>query len=45
MAHVHRVRNVGAENLEFWVTFLDVSVGSPQRIEAEAVPGWVDPAC
>jgi quercetin dioxygenase-like cupin family protein len=37
--HVHQVRNTGAANLEFWVTFLDVPVGSPQRIEAD------DPGC
>jgi quercetin dioxygenase-like cupin family protein len=43
--HVHRVRNAGTENLEFWVTFLDIPVGSPQRIEAETQPGWVDPGC
>jgi quercetin dioxygenase-like cupin family protein len=44
--HVHRVRNVGATNLEFWVAFLDIPVGSPQRIEPEiADPDWVEPAC
>jgi quercetin dioxygenase-like cupin family protein len=37
--HVHQVRNSGAANLEFWVTFLDIPVGSPQRIEAD------DPGC
>jgi quercetin dioxygenase-like cupin family protein len=37
--HVHQVRNAGASNLEFWVMFLDVPVGSPQRIEAD------DPGC
>jgi quercetin dioxygenase-like cupin family protein len=37
--HVHQVRNTGTANLEFWVTFLDVPVGSPQRIEAD------DPGC
>lgn len=37
--HVHQVRNTGASNLEFWVTFLDIPVGSPQRIEAD------DPGC
>jgi quercetin dioxygenase-like cupin family protein len=37
--HVHQVRNIGASNLDFWVTFLDVPVGSPQRIEAD------DPGC
>jgi quercetin dioxygenase-like cupin family protein len=37
--HVHQVRNVGTSNLEFWVTFLDTPVGSPQRIEAD------DPGC
>ena len=42
---VHRVRNVGATNLEFWVTFLDIPVASPQRIEAETNPRWVEPAC
>lgn len=42
---VHRVRNIGSTNLEFWVTFLDVPVGSPQRLEPEADPGWEDPGC
>jgi quercetin dioxygenase-like cupin family protein len=42
---VHRVRNVGTEDLEFWVTFLDVPVGSPQRLEPESDPGWAEPAC
>jgi hypothetical protein len=42
---VHRVRNLGATDLEFWVTFLDIPVGSPQRVEAETDPGWVEPAC
>jgi quercetin dioxygenase-like cupin family protein len=37
--HVHQVRNTGAANLDFWVTFLDIPVGSPQRIEAD------DPGC
>jgi quercetin dioxygenase-like cupin family protein len=37
--HVHQVRNTGGSNLEFWVTFLDIPVGSPQRIEAD------DPGC
>jgi hypothetical protein len=31
--------------LEFWVTFLDVPVGSPQRVEAETDPRWEDPGC
>ncbi len=36
----------GATNLEFWVAFLDIPVGSPQRIEPEiADPDWVEPAC
>jgi quercetin dioxygenase-like cupin family protein len=43
--HVHRVRNLGTEDLEFWVTFLDIPVGSPQRLEPETDPGWVEPAC
>ena len=42
---VHRVRNLGATDLEFWVTFLDIPVGSPQRLEPESDPGWVEPAC
>jgi quercetin dioxygenase-like cupin family protein len=42
---VHRVRNVGTTDLEFWVTFLDIPVGSPQRLEPESDPGWVEPAC
>jgi quercetin dioxygenase-like cupin family protein len=42
---VHRVRNVGATNLEFWVTFLDIPVGSPQRLEPETDPRWVEPSC
>ena len=42
---VHRARNLGATNAEFWVTFLDVPVGSAQRIEAETDPGWVNPGC
>jgi quercetin dioxygenase-like cupin family protein len=43
--HVHRVRNLGASDLEFWVTFLDIPVGSPQRLEPEADPGWVEFVC
>jgi quercetin dioxygenase-like cupin family protein len=42
---VHRVRNLGTTDLEFWVTFLDVPVGSPQRLEPETDPGWIEPAC
>ena len=43
---VHRVRNLGATDLEFWVTFLDIPVGSPQRVEPENVdPGWAPPDC
>jgi quercetin dioxygenase-like cupin family protein len=42
---VHRVRNVGTTDLEFWVTFLDIPVGSPQRLEPESDPRWVAPAC
>ena len=42
---VHRVRNLGATDVEFWVTFLDIPVGSPQRAEAETDPGWVEPDC
>jgi quercetin dioxygenase-like cupin family protein len=42
---VHRVRNVGTTDLEFWVTFLDIPVGSPQRLEPESDPGWAEPAC
>jgi quercetin dioxygenase-like cupin family protein len=43
--HVHRVRNVGTTDLEFWVTFLDIPVSSPQRLEPETEPGWVEPTC
>ena len=42
---VHRVRNVGTSDLEFYVTFLDIPVGSLQRVEPEADPRWVEPAC
>lgn len=42
---VHRVRNVGAVDLEFWVTFLDIPVGALQRLEPEADPGWDEPSC
>ncbi len=42
---VHRVRNVGATDLEFWVTFLDIPVGSPQRLEPESDPRWDVPGC
>jgi quercetin dioxygenase-like cupin family protein len=42
---VHRVRNLGTTDLEFWVTFLDVPVGSPQRLEPETDPRWIEPAC
>ena len=43
---VHRVRNLGATDLEFWVTFIDIPVGSPQRVEPENVdPGWAPPDC
>ena len=42
---VHRVRNLGATDVEFWVTFLDIPVGSSQRVEAETNPRWVEPAC
>ena len=45
MKHVHRVRNVGTTDLEFWVTFLNIPVGSPQRIEAESDPRWIEPVC
>jgi quercetin dioxygenase-like cupin family protein len=42
---VHRVRNTGATDLEFWVTFLDIPVGSPQRLEPESDPSWAEPTC
>jgi quercetin dioxygenase-like cupin family protein len=43
---IHRARNASTTNdLDFWVTFLDVPVGSPQRIEAETTPGWDPPGC
>ncbi len=42
---VHRVRNVGTIDLEFWVTFLDIPVGAPQRLEPESNPRWDDPGC
>lgn len=45
MDDVHRVRNVGTTDLEFWVTFLDIPVGSLQRLEPESDPDWVEPAC
>ena len=43
--YVHRVRNLGTTDLEFWVTFLDIPVGSPQRLEPETNPAWVIPDC
>ena len=42
---IHRVRNTSTSDLDFWVTFLDVPVGSSQRIEAETTPGWELPGC
>jgi quercetin dioxygenase-like cupin family protein len=36
---IHRARNLGTTNAEILVTFLDVPVSSPQRIEAS------DPGC
>lgn len=42
---VHRVRNIGTTDLTFWVTFLDIPVGSPQRLEPEIDPGWALPGC
>ena len=42
---VHRVRNAGTTDAEYWVTFLDIPVGSPQRLEPETDPSWVEPAC
>ena len=43
---IHRARNASTTNdLDFWVTFLDVPVGSPQRIEAETTAGWELPGC
>ena len=43
---IHRARNASTTNdLDFWVTFLDVPVGSSQRIEAETTPGWALPGC
>lgn len=42
---VHEARNTGTVKAEFWVTFLDVPVGSPPRIEAETDPRWQDPGC
>jgi quercetin dioxygenase-like cupin family protein len=43
---IHRARNASTtSDLDFWVTFLDVPVGSPQRIEAETTPGWELPGC
>ena len=43
---IHRVRNTSTTtDLDFWVTFLDVPVGAPQRIEAETTPGWELPGC
>ena len=43
--YVHRVRNLGITDLEFWVTFLDIPVGSPQRMEPETDSDWEDPGC
>jgi quercetin dioxygenase-like cupin family protein len=37
--HVHIARNTGTTTLELWVTFLDVPVGGPTRIDAP------DPNC
>lgn len=42
---IHRVSNTTTSPLDFWVTFLDVPVGSPQRSEAENTPGWELPGC
>jgi quercetin dioxygenase-like cupin family protein len=43
---IHRARNASTTNdLDFWATFLDVPVGTPQRIEAETTPGWELPGC
>lgn len=41
----HEARNTGTVNAEFLVSFLDVPVGSPPRIEAETDPRWDDPGC
>lgn len=43
--NVHRVRNLGAVDLEFWVTFLDIPVASPHRLEPETDPDWDLPDC
>jgi quercetin dioxygenase-like cupin family protein len=32
--HVHIARNTGTTTLELWITFLDVPVGAPTRIDA-----------
>jgi quercetin dioxygenase-like cupin family protein len=37
--HVHRARNTGNTTLELWITFLDIPVGAPTRIDAP------DPGC
>jgi quercetin dioxygenase-like cupin family protein len=37
--HVHIARNTGTTTLELWITFLDVPVGEPTRIDAP------DPGC
>jgi quercetin dioxygenase-like cupin family protein len=37
--HVHLARNTGNTTLELWITFLDVPVGAPTRIDAP------DPGC
>jgi quercetin dioxygenase-like cupin family protein len=37
--HVHIARNTGTTILELWITFLDVPVGAPTRIDAP------DPGC
>jgi quercetin dioxygenase-like cupin family protein len=37
--HVHIARNTGATTMELWITFLNVPVGAPTRIDAP------DPGC
>jgi|SRR5215211_4167413 len=36
--HVHLARNLGGQNVELWVTYFDVPVGGPFRLDA-ANPG------
>lgn len=37
--HVHIARNEGTENVELWVTYLDVPPGESPRIDVSPAPG------